>query len=443
MAEVKKMYYFIGIKGSGMASLARILFEQGYEVSGSDIDKYIFIEEDLRNKGIPIYSFDKNNIKDGYTVIIGNAFDDEHVEVKEALNNPHVECFRYYDFLAKMMGDYTSIAIAGTHGKTTTTGMAYHLFKEYKPTTVLIGDGTGFAVKDSHYFIAETCEYMDHFLHYKPKYALINNIEYDHVDYFKTFEDYKMSFEKFANQVGDTVVIWGDDPYLPKLDIKTRKLSFGLNKGNDVQALNYLSTPSGMSFDVMIHGEIFGHFTLPYFGKHMLQNALANITLGYLEGMDALFINEHLASFEGVKRRYTVKNIGNNIYVDDYAHHPTAIKMVIEATRERYPYKKIVAIFKPDRFSRILQFAKEFATSLDLADYPYLCHFPENAVKEPGIDIDITEIGQYIPRAKIINEDELGALQLAEYEDVVYLFMSSKDIYKFEELVIRAKGVKN
>ena len=143
------MYYFIGIKGSGMASLARILYELGYEVAGSDIDKYIFIEEDLRNKGIPIYSFNKENIKDGYKVIIGNAFNDDHEEVKAALENPNVECYRYFDFLGEMMDRYDSIAIAGTHGKTTTTGMAYHLFKDYDKTTVLIGDGTGFAEKDS------------------------------------------------------------------------------------------------------------------------------------------------------------------------------------------------------------------------------------------------------------------------------------------------------
>ncbi len=431
------MYYFIGIKGSGMASLARILYDLGYEVSGSDIDKYIFTEEDLRQKNIPIYSFDAHNIKDGYHVIIGNSFDKEHVEVKAAMNNPTVKCYRYVDFLGELMNQYESIAIAGTHGKTTTTGMAYHLFNEYKKTSVLIGDGTGFACPDSHYFIAETCEYQDHFLHYYPKYALINNIEYDHVDYFKTFDDYLASFEKFANQVKDTVIIWGDDPYLPKLNILTRKLSFGLKNSNDVVAKNYIASTLGMSFDVYIHKELFGHFNLPYYGMHMLQNALANITLGYLEGMDAKYINERLASFSGVKRRYTIQECGHNIYVDDYAHHPTAITKVIESTRQRYPSKKIVAIFKPDRYSRILRFAKEFANALNLADYAYLCHFPQNAIKEEGIDIDINEIGQYIPKAKIINEDIDAAKELANYDNVVYLFMSSKDIYKFAKMVMK------
>lgn len=434
------MYYFIGIKGSGMASLALILFDLGYEVAGSDIDKYIFIEEDLRKKGIPIYSFDKNNIKDGYHVIIGNAFNDSNEEVKAALDNPNVITHTYYDFLGHLMNQYVSIGIAGTHGKTTTTGMTYHLFKEYDKTSVLIGDGTGHAVNDSKYFIAETCEYKDHFLHYYPNYIVINNIELDHVDYFKSMEQYITSFENYANQAKDTVVVWGDDPYLNKLNYQKRVIRFGLKDHNDVVAKNIINGNHGLSFDVYIHNELFGHFNLPFYGMHMLYNSLAVLTLGYLEGMDAEYIEERLSTFEGVKRRYTVKEVGNCIYVDDYAHHPTAVKFVIEATRTRYPGKKIVALFKPDRFSRILRFAKEFADAMDLADYPYLCHFPENAVKEEGIDIDITEIGQYIPRAKIINEDEEAAKMLAEYDNVVYLFMSSKDIYKLEEKVIAQKS---
>ncbi|WP_050635514.1 UDP-N-acetylmuramate--L-alanine ligase [Candidatus Stoquefichus sp. SB1] len=433
------MYYFIGIKGSGMASLATILYDLGYEVAGSDIDKYIFIEDELRKRGIPIYSFDKNNIKDDYDVIVGNAFDETNEEVKAAYDNPRVKTHTYYDFLGQLMDQYTSIGIAGTHGKTTTTGMAYHLFKDYDKTSVLIGDGTGHAVEGSHYFIAETCEYQDHFLHYYPTYAVINNIEMDHVDYFHSIEQYQESFEKFANQVKDTVVVWGDDPYLPHLNYTTRVLKFGVGEHNDVKAKNILNNEHGLSFDVYIHGELFGHFALPFYGMHMLYNSLAVITLGYLENMRADYIQQRLSTFDGVKRRYTVKEIGNNIYVDDYAHHPTAIQYVIEATRSRYPGKKIVAIFQPDRFSRGLRFAKEFAASLNLADHPFLVHFPENAKKEPGIDIDIYEIAQYIPRAQVIHEDEEAVKLLAQYDNVVYLFMSSKDIYKLEDNVIAYK----
>ena len=172
----------------------------------------------------------------------------------------------------------------------------------------------------------------------------------------------------------------------------------------------------------------------------MLYNSLAIITLGYLEDMSYDYILSKLQTFKGTKRRYTVKTQGNNVFVDDYAHHPTAIKYVIEATRVRYPGKKIVAIFQPDRFSRGARFAKEFAQEMDKADYPYFCPFPENAVKEEGIDIDIYDIAKNLPRAKVINEDQEAAKELAQYDDVVFLFMSSKDIYKLEEKVIAIKN---
>ncbi len=434
------MYYFIGIKGSGMASLATILFDLGHEVAGSDIDKFIFTENELRKRNISIYSFNKENIKDGYHVIIGNAFDESNEEVLEAKSNPHVITHTYYDFLGELMNQYVSIAIAGTHGKTTTTGMAYHLFNEYDKTSVLIGDGTGHGVKDSKYFISETCEYKDHFLHYYPTYAVINNIELDHVDYFSSIEQYCESFEKFANQVKDTVIIWGDDPYLNKLNYTKRVLKFGIGEHNDIKATNIINNHQGLSFDVYIHNELFGHFALPFYGMHMLYDSLAVITIGYLENMDAYYIQKRLSTFEGVKRRYSVKEINNNIYVDDYAHHPTAIEYVIEATRSRYPDKQIVAVFQPDRFSRGAKFAKEFADALNKADYPFLMHFPDNAKKEDGIDIDIYDIAKYIPRAIVIKDDEDAVSLLAKHDNVVFLFMSSKDIYKLQQKVIDYKS---
>ena len=437
------MYYFIGIKGSGMSSLARILYDLGYEVAGSDISKYIFVEDGLRERGIPIYTFDKNNIKDGMDVIICNDFHREtNEEVAAALDNPNVKTHTYFGFLGKFMNQFISIGIAGTHGKTTTTGMAYHLFKDYAPTSVLIGDGTGYAEKDAKYFIFESDEYMDHFLSYYPDYSYINNIELDHVDYFKDQDDYDESFEEYANHAKKACVVWGDDPHLPNLHYTKPVYKFGLKDGNDVQAKNVINNEKGLSFDVYIHGELFGHFALPLYGMHTLYNLLGVITLGYLEGMDASYIEERMSTFKGVKRRYTVQEIGNNVYVDDYAHHPTAIKYVIEETRTRYPGKKIVAVYQPDRFSRGKYFAKGFAQSMDLADYPYFVDFPANAHKEAGIDIDVTYITQYIPRANVVKEDREGAELLAEYDNVVYIFMSPKDIYKLKDLVIEVKAEK-
>ncbi len=191
----------------------------GYEVAGSDIDKYIFIEDELRKRGIPIYSFDKNNIKDGYDVIIGNAFDESNEEVKEALGNPNVKTHTYYDFLAHLLDQYVSIGIAGTHGKTTTTGMAYHLFKEFDKTSVLIGDGTGHAVKTVIILLRKLVNIRIIFYIISQLMRLLIISKWIMLIISNLSEQYEKSFEQFANQVKDTVVVWGDDPHLPHLEL--------------------------------------------------------------------------------------------------------------------------------------------------------------------------------------------------------------------------------
>ena len=432
------MYYFIGIKGSGMAPLATILYELGNEVAGSDIDKYIFIEDELRKRNIPIYSFNKDNIKDGYHVIIGNAFDESNEEVKAALENPNVKCTRYYDFLADFMEHYVSIAVAGTHGKTTTTGMAYHLFEDFDKTSVLIGDGTGHGQVGSKYFISETCEFQDHFLHYHPDYAIINNIELDHVDYFGNLERYIQSFEQFAKQVKKTVIVWGDDPNIKKIHFEKHVLRFGLGENNDVRAVNVLETPQGLSFDVYIHQELFGHFNIPLFGMHMLYNSLAIITLGYLEDMSYDYILSKLQTFKGTKRRYTVKTQGNNVFVDDYAHHPTAIKYVIEATRVRYPGKKIVAIFQPHTFTRTIALLDEFAEALNQADAVYLAQIYGSAREVDHGDVKVEDLeARIVKRSAIITTENVSPL--LDHDNAVYVFMGAGDIqtyeYSFERLL--------
>ena len=184
------MYYFIGIKGTGMAALATMLYDLGKEVCGSDLKKHFFTEDELVKRNIPIYEFNPTNIKDNYTVIIGNAFLEDFDEVKAARNNPTCTCYRYHEFLGKLIEDYISVGICGSHGKTTTTTMCSTVFSRFKNTAYLIGDGEGFLSKDSEYICIEACEFRRHFLAYKLDYVLITNIEIDHVDYFKDEQDY-------------------------------------------------------------------------------------------------------------------------------------------------------------------------------------------------------------------------------------------------------------
>ena len=183
-------YHFIGIKGSGMASLATIVSDRGDEVSGSDIEKYIFTQKPLEERHIPITTFSEDHIHEGDIVIIGNAFDKSNPEVKKALYMDSVKTYWYHEFLGKLAKEYTSVSVAGTHGKTTTTGMLSHVMSLAAPTGYLIGDGTGEMPKDCRYFVLESCEYQRHFLAYTPEYAIITNIELDHVDYYKDMDDY-------------------------------------------------------------------------------------------------------------------------------------------------------------------------------------------------------------------------------------------------------------
>ncbi|MDD6468181.1 MAG: UDP-N-acetylmuramate--L-alanine ligase, partial [Erysipelotrichaceae bacterium] len=369
------MYYFIGIKGTGMASLATILFDLGYEVSGSDLEKHFFTEEQLVERGIPIYPFSSDNIKDGMTVIIGNAFADDFEEVKAALQNPTVKAYRYHVFLGELLKKYHSICIAGSHGKTTTTSMMSSMLNHSIPTAFLIGDGTGHITKESQYFVLEACEYRRHFLAYHPDYALITNVEIDHVDYYKSEEDYGHAYEEFARQVKKKVIVFGDDPRARKLNLPEHTIWYGIEEHNDVRAINIVETSYDMEFDVLVHGTLFGHFHLPLVGRHLLWNALGVITLGMLEGLSVEQIEAGLCEFHGAKRRFVVEEVGDCIYIDDYAHHPTEISVTLDSVRMRYPDRKVVAVFKPHRVSRVRYFAQEFADALKKADVVGVCDF--------------------------------------------------------------------
>lgn len=431
---MNSVYYFIGIKGSGMASLACILSDAGCEVAGSDIPKMIFTQKPLEERGIAIYDFDEKNIQAGMQVIIGNAFDQSNPEVKKALSDPSVKAYYYHEFLGEYIKRFKSVCIAGTHGKTTTTGMMAHLLDAVAPSAYLIGDGSGHMPKDAKYFALESCEYQRHFMAYHPDYAVILNIDLDHVDYYPTLNDYIRAFEDFASQAKQ-VICFGDDENIRKMQINQPIFYVGCKDGNDLQAVNIEQNETGMSFDVMVHGERFGHFHFPYVGMHLLWNSLSVIAVAYLEGCNAVFIQEVMAGFSGVKRRFNIEINQDQIYVDDYAHHPTAISATIQAARIRFPNQKITAIFKPDRYSRIAYFMDDFAKSLAEADRVVLCPFPENQKREDGIDITIDDLAKKIDGACVMSENEENAKALAEAGAGVYLFMSSKDIYKFKNLV--------
>lgn len=429
------MIYFIGIKGTGMAALATMLYDIGEDVKGSDLEKHFFTEDELVKRNIEILPFDERNIQDGYTVIIGNAFKEDFPEVKAARNNPTCKCYRYHEYLGKLMENYKTISVCGSHGKTTTTTMLAEMFSKFKNTGYLIGDGEGLLAKDSEYLCVESCEFKRHFLAYHPNYAIITNIEIDHVDYFKDEEDYFSAYQEFVRNVKDAVLYYGDDLECRRLSIDIPSFSFGFDEEyDDFLATDIEEDSDSTSFSLFFKGNFIYNFSLPFVGRHMLIDALGVICLGVIMCFDPRMIEQAFAHYVGPKRRYVVEEYADTVFIDDYAHHPTEVKVTLSATRQRYPDKKIIAIFKPHRASRVKYFAKDFKKALSLADEIYLLDFTSIDDKQDGVDIDINYLKDMIPNAKVLSEDIDGAKELTKYRGEVLVFMSSKDIYNIANM---------
>ena len=433
-------YYFIGIKGTGMAALACILNDLGHEVSGSDLSKHFFTEDALAERNIPIYEFSPDNIRDGMHVIIGNAFLEDFPEVIAARNNPSCKCMRYHEFVGEFAKQYHLISVSGSHGKTTTTGMLSCMLKELGETGWLIGDGSGHITGDTELLCLESCEFRRHFLSYYPEYAIMTNIDLDHVDYFRDEKDYRSAYEQFSRNVTKGLIIYGDDEQARMLDLNPdiEHYWYGEREEDDIRAVDAEETSEGMRFTVLFHNEKIGTFQLPFVGHHMLLNSLACIGIGILEGMRAEDMEKGLREFHGAKRRFAVEHVRDCVFVDDYAHHPTEVSVVIDAAKTRFPGFKMTAIVKPHRASRLLYFADQFAAALKKADRVYLIDFTSIDDKQDGVDINVDYLQKKIPGSEMLTEDEDGAARLAAEAPCCYLFMSSKDIYPLEEKVKNA-----
>lgn len=421
-------YHFTGIKGSGMSSLAQILFDAGEQVQGSDYETYYFTEQPLRDRGIEILNFDENNIKEGITVIAGNAFNDDHPELVRA-RELGVEVIRYHKFLGEYSNRYTSIAITGAHGKTSTTGLMSHVVGGYMPTSYLIGDGTGSGKKDASYFVMEACEYRRHFLAYHPDYAIMTNIDFDHPDYFTSIDDVYDAFQQLALQVNKAIIACGDDEQLQKIQANVPVVYYGFDPANDFSARNIVKTSEGTEFDVYVRNEFYSKFFIPLFGDHTILNSLAVISLCHYEGVPAKLIQERFNTYGGVKRRFTETKIGNAILVDDYAHHPTEIAATLQSARQKYPDREVVAVFQPHTFTRTKAFLQNFADSLSGADATYLCNIFGSAREKQG-ELTINDLADLIDGCTVLTIETVE--QLKKHENAVFLFMGAGDVHKYQ-----------
>lgn len=428
--QENKLHHFVGIKGSGMSSLALVLFEKGYQVQGSDVEEYFFTQRDLEKAGVKILPFAADNVTKDMIVIAGNAFPDTHEELVRA-KELGAEVVRYHDFIGRFIQPYTSVAVTGSHGKTSTTGLLSHILTGIAPTSYLIGDGTGHGDPNAEFFAFEACEYRRHFLAYAPDYAIMTNIDFDHPDYYKSIEDVFSAFQTMAEQVKKGIFAYGDDKYLRQLEVDVPVYYYGLNEDDDIQAKNIQRTTQGSSFDVYHQDQFVGHFVLPAYGQHNIMNALGVIAVAYFEKLDMTKVAEEMLTFEGVKRRFTEKKVSDMIIVDDYAHHPTEIIATIDGARQKYPDKEIIAVFQPHTFTRTIALMDEFAQALDLADHVYLCDIFGSAREQQG-DVKIEDLGNKIQKGgQVIKEENVSPL--LDHENAVMVFMGAGDVQKFEQ----------
>ena len=430
MLDKTKQIWFIGIKGTGMASLALILHDLGYKVAGSDIDKYTFTQDPLEAAGIEVASFSADNIKpSGQVIVKGNAFKDDNIEVK-ACEDKGVAWQSYPDTVEEIVQEYTSIGVAGSHGKTSTTGLLATVLGEAAPTSFLIGVGMGKVVKDSRFFVYEADEYRRHFLAYHPDYQIMTNVDFDHPDYFKDRDDYASAFQTAADQTKKGLFVWGDDERLQKIQPKTaKKYTYGLKETDDFQAFDVKKTTQGATFHVKADGKDLGEFEIHLFGDHNIMNATAVIAVAYTEGVDLDLVKDGLVKYHGAKRRFSEKDFGDTVVIDDYAHHPTELRATIQPARQKYPDRKLVTVFQPHTYSRTKEFEEDYVDILKGVDKAYLTPIYGSAREKSG-DIKSEDITSQIPGAEVIDFDNLK--DLLNYKGDCIVFMGAGDIPKYE-----------
>lgn len=431
-------YYCIGIKGSGMATLAEILFDLGHEVSGyDDYKEHKFTQEGLDKRGIKIYYDSTHDIPKDTIVTYSKAFSADHPEIKR-VKSLGLKIIAYNELLGKLSSEFKTIGVSGTHGKTTTSTMISHVLGETKGCNYFIGDGSGFADRKNELFTLESCEFNRHFLAYHPYYAIVTNIELEHTECYKDIDEIIKTFEEFANKA-HYVIACGDDKNVRKMNLKNDVTYYGFEDYNDVVCKNVILDENGSKFDVYIKGELYGHFDIPLFGNHMILNALACITVCNMEGVDAEKIHTLLHTFKNAKRRFKEKTFGSVVTIDDYAHHPTEIKVTIESARQKYPNKEIVAVFLPNTYSRTKALMSDFISALKTADKAYVMDIHSDRERKedyPGVSSD--EIIKNVPNAEKISLDTVD--KLLKHKNAAVCFMSCTNIYelldKYEALLL-------
>jgi UDP-N-acetylmuramate--alanine ligase len=427
--------HFIGIGGIGMSGIAEVLVNLGYNVSGSDLNENVNVVN-LRNKNVEIFKgHTEKNIKDVQIVVYSSAINYENPEIKKALELK-IPIIKRAEMLAELMRLKYGIAIAGSHGKTTTTSFISTIFKnlDQKPTCIVGGvvkNLGGQAVRgDSEFLIAEADESDGSFLFLNPIMSVITNIDNDHLDYYKTEENIKKAFVEFSNKAPfyGCVAINGNDKNSAELigNLRRPYLTYGLEgKDSFVDSLDYIAKN-------VVHSEEYSKFDLVYedktipvkitlSGDHNVQNALAAIAISAKVGLNLEDICKAIEDFEGVSRRFEcLYKSENMIVIDDYGHHPTELKATITTAQAKFPDRKIITVFEPHRFSRTKEHWSEFIECFSTVDEVYIA--PIYAASEEPIEYIDSEI-----LVKNINDKFKNAFYIKSWDQLTDIFNANKD----------------
>ncbi|MDI6758567.1 MAG: UDP-N-acetylmuramate--L-alanine ligase [Candidatus Omnitrophota bacterium] len=453
-----KHYYFIGIGGIGMSAIARLFLNSNIKVSGSDLKESKIIDE-LKNLGAQIFiGHNPGNIKGADLIVYSSAVRDDNPEIVEA-KKLKIPLMKRAQALAELMQDKIVITVTGSHGKTTTTSLASCLLLSagLSPSVaiggVLKNIDTNACFGKGDFFVAEADESDGSFLFYQPKYSIITNIDYEHLDYYKEFQNELVAFRDFLRQTREGGCIFGcdDDVNLKAIlkDCSVRYQTFGLTDSADIFAKNIYLDGLKSEFDCFCKNKFVGRFNLALAGTHNISNALSVIALGLEIGIDLRHIKNALLNYKGACRRLDVKlDALGYLVIDDYAHHPTELKATLLAVKN-LKAKRVIAVFQPHRFSRTKLLLDEFGRSFDNADYIIVTDI--YAAGEPAIcgisGMSIYEkIKDYAPDKEVIfmHKDQTLAhlLKIMKSGDLV-LFLGAGDIVKVsDELAgeIKRKG---
>ncbi|MEM9470204.1 MAG: UDP-N-acetylmuramate--L-alanine ligase, partial [Pseudomonadota bacterium] len=380
--------HFVGIGGIGMSGIAEVLHALGYSVQGSDLSESANVKR-LKEKGIKVFIGQKEeNIEEASIVIISSAIKDDNPELKAAREQKKT-IVRRAEMLAEIMRLKWSIAIAGTHGKTTTTTMVGTMLEEagYDPTIINGGIihryGTNTRIGESDWIVAEADESDGTFTKLPATIAVVTNIDPEHLDHYGSYDNIKAAFRRFIDNLPfyGFAVLCTDHPAVQALipNFSDRRIiTYGLNSQADVRVSNIRPSAEGNLFDVtfaawlndndeLIVRDIF----LPMLGEHNVLNALSSLAIAHEMGVPVATMKTAMKNFSGVKRRFTKTGESNGITViDDYAHHPVEIKAVLKAARDavRADGKKVIAVMQPHRYTRLNDLMEEFATCFNEAD---------------------------------------------------------------------------